>query len=210
MPNDLLEWLALMQHHGAPTRLQDWTRSPYVAAYFAIEDSTEPNGASAVWAIDIEWCKSNVVKQIRKVKIDVGGAVQLSSDFGRAPLFDGIVMTNRAAMVLPVAPTRMNERLSIQQGLFLCPGRIQDSFMDNLVAYGDTSLRQKLLKIVIPSRFRVNALQDLATMNITRTSLFPGLDGFSQSLKYKLAIVAGSPQVRDKLERGLAEGFLYL
>ena len=46
-----LERLALMQHYGAPTRLLDWTRSAYVAAFFAADGASSPN-AFAVWAVD--------------------------------------------------------------------------------------------------------------------------------------------------------------
>src|ERR1051325_10040142 len=47
--NQLIEWLALIQHHGGPTRLLDFSYSFYVAAFFAMEFAT---GDAAIWAID--------------------------------------------------------------------------------------------------------------------------------------------------------------
>ncbi|MGA2986461.1 MAG: FRG domain-containing protein [Terriglobia bacterium] len=52
---DVLSWLALMQHYGVPTRLLDVTLSPYVALYFAFRNRTREEMLSshvAVWAID--------------------------------------------------------------------------------------------------------------------------------------------------------------
>ena len=52
--DDKLSWLALAQHHGVPTRLLDFTFSPYVALYFALRGRTrqEKRRPPVVWAID--------------------------------------------------------------------------------------------------------------------------------------------------------------
>src|SRR5215831_2254179 len=49
---DYFQWLGIMQHHGAPTRLIDFTWSPTVAAFFALE-SAKPGDKCAVWAIAV-------------------------------------------------------------------------------------------------------------------------------------------------------------
>src|SRR5262249_28640680 len=51
------EWLALMQHHGAPTRLLDWTYSLSVALHFALfHASRQPDSDLAVWVVNTDWC----------------------------------------------------------------------------------------------------------------------------------------------------------
>ncbi len=49
MPRNDWEWLALMQHHGVPTRLIDWSRNALVAAYFAVEKEGTTDSAVYAW-----------------------------------------------------------------------------------------------------------------------------------------------------------------
>src|SRR5215470_2168603 len=61
-PRAVVEWLSVMQHHGAPTRLLDFNYSIYIASYFALEKAEED---CAVWAVRGPWALQESAKLLR-------------------------------------------------------------------------------------------------------------------------------------------------
>jgi hypothetical protein len=186
------EWLALMQHHGAPTRLLDFTYSPYVAAYFAFEHA-KANSNVAVWAVDYRWFSERLERRkdiSKRMKRKYNEYAYSREEHERN--FDYIFRRKTPKkLVLSVNPFRLNERLAYQRGVFLCPGDISVSLMDNLSAYeGYADLNQHIVKYVMPTgsanEKTINTLESLDSMNISRITLFPGLDGFAQSFEPRI------------------------
>jgi hypothetical protein len=79
-------------------------------------------------------------------------------------------------------PYRLNERLAIQRGVFLCPGDVSRDFLDNLSETGNF----KRLEIEIPPNCRQDVRQLLLRLNINSEVLFPGLQGLAMSLNDRL------------------------
>ncbi len=185
--SNIMEWLGLMQHYGAPTRLSDWTYSFWVAVYFAVEEAEKE---CVVWALDSRWIR-------QRVRLKLNHLSQLiDSEYGGKDPNVTERETFRQAFqsgkrfVFPINPYRLNERLVLQQGLFLCPGDVSVSFEANLEALADDKNGKKdfsgnLIKFTIKndSGLRKQIMQRLQRMNLNRATLFPGLDGFSQSLE---------------------------
>lgn len=59
-----LDWLCLMQHHGIPTRLLDWTESILIALYFAVKEKNDCDG----YIFALNAARLNAITRIGKSK----------------------------------------------------------------------------------------------------------------------------------------------
>ena len=175
---DEFQWLALMQHHGAPTRLLDFTWSPFVAAFFALERATKD---AAVWAVFVPaiWKKTHALPQRpRPVTVD-----ELS--LRNAGAYDEFYLRNSVPFVTSGEPRAMNKRLIAQSGTFIVPGILDQPVEQILSEYPEPG--KTVAKFVLRTRrLRDEGMLALYTMNITNATLFPDLDGLAKSMAYEL------------------------
>jgi hypothetical protein len=182
MPSQLIEWLALMQHHGAPTRLLDLSWSPFVASFFAFENC--PMGDTdtvGIWCIHIEYLKQRATELLAD---HFGQELDRSQNLINEELFGKIFYQNNLRLVFPIEPFRMNRRYSLQQSVFLSTGTSSVPLMDQLLFLGD-QMKQAVVKIEVPTVHKKTVLRELQLMNLHRASLFPDLDGYAASLKLR-------------------------
>ncbi|HVN05058.1 MAG TPA: FRG domain-containing protein [Bryobacteraceae bacterium] len=179
-PGDDFQWLALMQHHGAPTRLLDFTWSPYVAAFFALERAT---GDAAVWAINPAHISAGGIR--RSAKSGKGAITSQGMDPRREGNFARYFLKGNREFIWLGEPDTMNRRLIAQSGTFVLPG-VLDRPMEEIVRnYPDP--KNMMAKFILPAgKVRETALRELYRMNITYATLFPDLDGLARSLAYEL------------------------
>lgn len=177
---DILGWWQLMRHHGVPTRLVDWTASPYVAAYFAVCERWDCDGA--IWyfhGLDLKTSMDRLY-----------GAAPASLQELAASLFDAAAMPR----IMTEAPWRKSQRMLAQQSLFtVCfQPRVDHSYVIEtaLMPIQQTDPRDALVKVEIPAALKPDILRKLRAMNVTASLLFPGVDGLGKSVAELLYIEA--------------------
>ncbi|HEU0203327.1 MAG TPA: FRG domain-containing protein [Burkholderiaceae bacterium] len=174
---DDLRALALMQHYGAPTRLIDFTKSPFVAAFFALEEANEDAVVFALNTPALWNAAPDFDPRLTRNTIDPRQPGNFARYF--AP--------NNTLVLWCGEPAEMDQRLIAQSGVFVVPGQV-DLPLDEILQHyraPDPLLR----KFVVPLRLRTEAMRSLYRMNITYATLFPGLEGLARSLAYELEVV---------------------
>jgi hypothetical protein len=159
--------------------------------YFAVEEEP-PESGCAIWAVDMEWVESKARKLLPPTETGWG-------DFRERAAYVNRLLRSRTekAVILPVNPSRLDARIVAQQGFFLCKLRHEAHFSSSLMHMmmhpktsegPDLPDQPVIRKLILNRAVRIEFLKKLRAMNIHRASLYPGLDGFGQSLRLDLEI----------------------
>jgi hypothetical protein len=175
--DSIWHWLALAQHRGLPTRLLDWTYSPFVALHFATANLNEMNQDGVVWAINFVEANRHVPGRLRDLMAAEGSdtaTVEMLDTIGTLRDFDRL---GRRPFVVFLEPPSLDPRIVNQLALFSLMSSASATLDDWLGAHPRLAHR-----IVIPRSLKWEVRDKLDQANINERVLFPGLDGLSRWL----------------------------
>ncbi|WP_020591591.1 FRG domain-containing protein [Kiloniella laminariae] len=175
-PKESFDWLFLMQHYGVPTRLLDWSESPLVGLYFALEDmEAHSNTDACLW-------------RLRPAELNAVSRIIDPNEAGYIPSFedDLIVSTYSPESLngkiktqsLPVATiaTRNNPRIQAQMGVFT----VHHDYRIPIEKVSDGSY---LMKFIIPAENRAKLREEIQSLGLGKFQMFPELSSVGETIK---------------------------
>ncbi len=178
-------WVAMAQHHGLPTRLLDWSYSPFVAMHFATSTVVEFDLDGLIWCVDYVRALDFLPSKLRQLLVDEGANVFTAEMLARAAKsladFDELAFDLDDPVFSFAAffePPSLDARIVNQYALFSLMSSPSLSLDEWLTEHPEL-----IRKIVIPAEVKWEVRDKLDQANVTERVLFPGLDGLSRWLK---------------------------
>jgi hypothetical protein len=169
---------SLAQHHGLPTRLLDWTYSPYVALHFATAHPAQYDEDGLIWLVDFVQTNQELPKKLRQA-LEREGMNAMSADLLQevAPELERFDELGDDFVVF-FEPPALDQRIVNQYALFSLMPSVDDRMDEWLERHPGLARR-----IVVPAELKWEVRDKLDQANITERVLFPGLDGLATWLK---------------------------
>lgn len=161
------EWMFMMQHHRAPTRLLDWSESPLTALYFAVSEDKHLKADSAVWCLD----PLALNAEARVTSFRFAGEIPA---FGVDNVLDNYLpsrVDGSPTVMSPVAimGPRNTARMAAQLGVFTINHREHKP----LEQIGEC---KHAWRWIVPASSKKEMRRELALLGFTALTLFPELD----------------------------------
>lgn len=176
--DSIWNWLSLAQHHGLPTRMLDFTYSPYVALHFATSNLSLMDEDAVVWCVNYVKCQQLLPDRLRERIADEGAnvfTVEMLNSEGNT--LQSLTKLQDNPFAVFFEPESFDDRIVNQFALF--------ALMSHVTTRLDEWLEQHLglsRRIIIPSSLKWEVRDKLDQANITERVLLPGLDGLSMWL----------------------------
>ena len=162
---NILDWWPIMQHHGAPTRLLDWTKSPYVAAYFAVNQQLDSDGI--IWVLS--------VKTLNEIMNNT------DSDLAESQTIQRFTQPNVPERIYEYSPMFNTDRSIAQQSIFTVCENISSEHSSIIENKFISSTNCSYFRIRIDKKLKPNFRMSLNLMNVRPATLFPGIDGIGRT-----------------------------
>jgi hypothetical protein len=179
------EWLSLAQHHGLPTRLLDWTYSPFVAMHFATNELDKMDSDSVIWLVNFVASRQFLPPALARPLHDRAAysfnVEMLQENFPQISSVEEH-KGHLAAFALFFEPPSLDPRIINQFGLFSFLNR-PDVLLNDWLEEACAQIPGLARKLIIPSKLKWELRDKLDQMNMTERVLMPGLDGLSAWLK---------------------------
>lgn len=184
LPQNDWEWMFLMQHYNTPTRLLDWSESPLVALFFALDDnfSHEEEDSAVVWCLNPIALnkKFKPIESLSEIP-NINGSEVLNNSINRYYAYGEAYPVG-----YPIAVTGPlnNSRISAQKGMFtLFPASAKTPLEET------KQCNDFLDKVIIKKESIPIIKRQLFTMGITNTSIYPDLDSISKDIKLEYSVI---------------------
>ena len=173
-------WLAMAQHHGLPTRMLDWTYSPFVAMHFATADLEAYDENGVIYCVNYVRLHDSLPAKLKRIlRRERSNAFTSQMLREAAGTLASLEKLARKDFVVFFEPPSLDERIVNQFALF----SMMSSPIAQLDEWMDGVGKDVARRIVIPAKLKWEIRDKLDQANITERVLFPGLDGLCEWLK---------------------------
>lgn len=185
-PKSKLSWLSVMQHYGVPTRLLDFTESPYIALYFALESYNPLSEKDfSVYAIDYTAIMENSLQFIKK-KDSAFLESRESIQSKRDEIFEEVVDRFAYDILWITEPLEVNIRMDRQSGTFLISGNKEKTIESLLMS--EIYSECKITKLIINYKLYSSVYALLRKMSINSKSIYGDLSGLAKAIRMELQV----------------------